>query len=186
MFVPMKYRFSLLYSSYSALGSDVVKKDNGSDGRSSKQKQIVFARLMQDFETKLISGHASFSRSITNDLHYYYDYDVRLRVLEWSGFVGSLGAAADAVYGAVLPEHRFGLPHRASSDLYVMAEQRFQAYRSENRLALKCGLRHLGSTKYSDKTSYRQEQKFAELSLTTRLESIDVGLSFVYGDKRLY
>lgn len=186
VFIPVKFRFSLFYSTYLASGSERIVKAKKDEKRADKSRQIVFAGLTEDIKSKYVSLHLTFNRSLTSELHYFYDYDLRFRLGEMAGLVGSVGAAKNAVYGAILPEHRFGLPNRATTDFYGLVESGFRAFDTDNKVALKGGLRGMASEKEPSKPGYFRLQSFAELGVKTRMDHVDVGLSFIYGNKRLY
>ena len=185
--VPLKYKFSLLYSTYSATGAQsIVRKKEEDKSKKRNNKNIVFVGVRQDLKSKFFSGYINFNRSLTSDLHYFYDYDFRFRLAELGGIVGSLGLSEGVVYGAILPEHRFGLPNRSTIDLYLLAEKDFRAFESDNKLTLKGGLRNLSSDRNTTKEGYSRDQVFAEIGVKSRLDNVDVGLSFIYGSQRLY
>lgn len=187
--IPVKYKFSLLYSTYTATGAQSIirKKDEEEDKNQKRNdKHIVFAGIRQDFKASFLSGYLNFNRSLTSELHYFYDYDLRFRLAELGGIVGSLGFSEDMVYGAILPEHRFGLPNRSLFDIYLLAEKDFRAFESDNKVTFKGGARHLASDRNASRGGYSRDQGFAEIGIKSRLDNVDVGLSFIYGSQRLY
>jgi hypothetical protein len=187
--VPLKYKFSLLYSTYSATGAQsIIRKKDEEEDKNQKRKDvhIVFAGIRQDFKARFLSFYLNFNRSLTSELHYFYNYDIRLRLSELGGIVGSLGFSEDMVYGAILPEHRFGLPNRSLFDIYLLAEKDFRAFESDNKVTFKGGARHLASDRNASRGGYSRDQGFAEIGIKSRLDNVDVGLSFIYGSQRLY
>jgi hypothetical protein len=187
--IPVKYKFSLLYSTYTATGAQSIirKKDEEEDKNQKRNdKHIVFAGIRQDFKASFLSGYLNFNRSLTSELHYFYDYDLRFRLAELGGVVGSLGFSDNTVYGAILPEHRFGLPNRSLFDIYLLAEKDFRAFESDNKVTFTGGVRNLSSDRNASRGGYSRDQGFAEIGIKSRLDNVDVGLSFIYGSQRLY
>lgn len=178
----MKLSLSLAYSTYTALGSESITTETAS----SNQKQILFAGFSEDFDTRWLTGHFSAYRSLTSQVHYYGDLDLKFLFTEFAGIKSSLGFSQEQVYGAVLPQHRFGLPNRAQSAFYYLGENNFRALDADNKISFKVGFSNLDSSGPIQKSSYSRGQSFAELGLKTRTDKYDVGLSFIYGNQRLY
>jgi hypothetical protein len=183
MFMPTKIGLSLLYSTFSSLGQETLLRESEGKG---VNRQIVFVGASEDFSTRGLSGHLKFYRSLTSDLHYFGDVDLRFKFSEFAGIKSSIGFAQDLVYGAILPEHRFGLPNREQVQIYYLGESDFQAFEADHKITLKAGYGDLYAEGNSPKNRYSRFQSFAEVGLKTRADNIDVGLSFIYGNQRLY
>lgn len=180
--IPTVTRFSLLYADYSATASEVYYTDKT---KNSKAKSLVFAGFAQDMQTQQISGKLRFYRSLTTDMHYFGDFDLMFRLGEYAEMNHGLGFAETVIKGAVLPEHRFGLPDRQEFQLYYRADYNLAAFGAKNKAWLKVGVASYQA--HNDlENSYSREQGFGELGLKTQTEDFDLGLSFIYGDRRLY
>jgi hypothetical protein len=186
-FMPVKTKLSLLYSTYNATGAQSIIVDNaeGKNGKVKNSKNsITFAGLSQDAKTRSLSTKLKAYRSLTQEMHYFYYLDARFGAYDFFGTKNSIGFSGDHVYGAVLPEHRMGLPNRDLFSVYLASEDSFMSLGAQNNLTLKVGLSQLsGGSEY---TSYRRTQSFAEVGIKSRIDNVDVGLSFIYGNQRLY
>lgn len=186
-YLPVKFGFFLKYATYNATGAEVVRKESKDDPSSkSKSKSIIFAGISEEFDTARVWGDVRFYRALSSEMHYFYSYDFGLRLTEFAGFDHSVGIASDAVYGAILPEHRFGLPNRDLTQIFYQGDSRFSLLGSENSLRIRAGMMSLSSTTSMKDEEFRRTAEFAEVGIKTRADNLDIGLSFIYGNQRLY
>ena len=177
-------QLSIFYTTYAATGSEIFSETSDKTHNSPK-KSMAFAGFSQTYASKILDGHLRFYRSLTDDMHYFADFDARFQIGEWLDITHSLGVDAFYVRGAVLPEHRLGLPDRQEGRVYYRADRSFHAFGAENKLWLK-----LGSASYTADNQldnrYNRDGLFAQLGVKRQTGDFDLGLSLLYGDRRLY
>lgn len=180
--LPSTSTISLLHSSISATRSDINSSDEAKRG---SESGFVFAGIKSDHELKKVTMHISFYRALTSEMHYFGDYRGVVHFAEFAGINHGLGADAMVVRGAILPEHRFGLPDRQDLEVFYRGNHNFAAFGADNSAWLKVGSAlYLADNKLEN--PYGRGQFFGELGLKTKTEDFDLGLSFLYGDRRLF
>ncbi|TWW08457.1 hypothetical protein E3A20_24150 [Planctomyces bekefii] len=181
--IPTATRLSLLYSTYEASGAEIYGTED--DARRSKSKSIVFAGISQDIHNKFFTGSLDYYRSLTRELRYFGQFDFLFTVSETASIKHGLGIAENIVRGAILAEHRFGLPDRTEMQFYYRAEMPLSLLGPKGLVSAKVGAGSYDANNDLE-NPYRRENTFGELGLKTEVEGVDIGLAFLYGNRRLY
>ena len=174
---------SSLVSRYDYLGTDTVSDDPNTP--EAKNHYTGFVGLSGVSSNRIFDQDFAVYRSVTKDLHAFGHFRLLWRVGEAGGFKHGLGAAYSAVVGAVLAEHRFGLPDRNESDLYYDLKKQVVLWGGDHEFDAKIGYASYSSLANSDRPYYRNTA-YGELGWKLHTSDIDVGLALIYGGKRLY
>ena len=177
-------QLSIFYTTYAATGSEIFSETSDKT-HNSPEKSLAFAGFSQNYASQAIEGHLRFYRALTDHMHYFADFDFRFQLGEWGGIAHRFGVDSSYVRGAVLPEHRLGLPDHHQSRVYYQADRSVQAFGAENKLWLKLGSATYDADNQLDNPYFR-EDLFAQLGVKRRTDNFDLGLSLLYGDRRLY
>jgi len=179
--LPSVTRLSLLYSNYSVEGGEFY----ASKARGKNYRSIAFAGLAEDIQTRWVKGKIELYRSLTPELHYFLNMDLAAPLLTYASVTHSLGISGGSIRGAVLPEHRFGLPDRTVIQYFYQGEEGFSLTGYDLKVGLKVGLATYKAINNLD-TPYSQDQAFAELGLKTKTDDFETTFAFLYGNRRLY
>ena len=177
-------QLSLFYTTVAATGSEIVYASNDKT-HTNHEKSMAFAGFSQNYASKALDGHLRFYRSLTDEMHYFADFDARFQISEWLDITHSLGVDTFYVRGAILPEHRLGLPDHHESRVYYRADRSFHALGAENKLWCKLGMATYDADNQLD-NPYSRESFFAQVGVKRQTDNFDLGLSLLYGDRRLY
>ncbi|MDQ3232414.1 MAG: hypothetical protein M3Q07_11380 [Pseudobdellovibrionaceae bacterium] len=181
--VPALTQFSLLYATYHVKSDEIYAKSDAESNQ--KPKPIMFGGITYDKQTLWGREKLRFYRSFTEELHYFGDLDFNRSVGQWWEINHTLGLAGTIVRGAVLPEHRFGLPDRLELQVYYQTQKKFALSGTPSMLGLKLGWASYEAENNLDHP-YLREHAFGEISFNAQRDSFNVGLAFLYGSQRLY
>lgn len=178
---PSLTRLSFFYATYSAKPWD----EYTSRVSSRSSRSIAFLGFKQDISSRWVKGTASLYRSLTPELHSFGEVDLALPFGRWFDVQHALGMGAEYIRGAILAEHRYGLPDRNVTRGYYEAERPFVVWDKDHVLSLKIGAGSYQAVNGLEKP-YSKDNGFAELSLRSQGESFDTSFAFLYGNRRLY
>ena len=176
-------QISYLQSQYYFLGTDFVSNDPQTPR--AKSQDMGFIGLSGVGSSRQFDQDFAVYRSTTKDLHAFGHINLLFRFGEAWGFKHALGLHDDLVIGAVLPEHRFGLPDRNATEVYYDLKKPMLLWGGEHEFDAKIGLASYSSRADSD-VSYVRNSGYGELGWKLHTRDIDVGLAFLYGGSRLY
>lgn len=178
---PSLTRLSVLYANYSAKGTDFYSgKFSNRNSRS-----IAFAGIHQDIRSRWVKGRANIYRSLTPELHVFGDADIAVSLGTFLTLSHSFGISGEYLRGAILPEHRFGLPDRNVVQYYYRTEKNLGSGPRDQLVSLKLGAATYQAVNQLDRP-YFEDQGFAELAWTSVGSNFDTSFALIYGNRRLY
>jgi hypothetical protein len=177
-----KLRASLVYINDVASSSEYKLKDKAD---STSAKPMYFATFSGEQKFQKMNLSFEVQRSLTSDIHLYFQETLEFHLFQPAGFKTSAGIDLSYLRGSVLPEHRFGLSDSRELQFYGKVAKDFRLLNSDSNAFLKVGSNSYSSTSLA-KNSYFQNSAVGELGVSTKTEQFDVGLAFIYGNRRLF
>lgn len=176
-------QLSILNANYVATGTETIVPKGQGSGRGARN--ITFAGLSGAGSSSWMDADFRLYRSITQDLHFFGNVDVLFKLGDYLGLDHGLGVSQEVVRGAVLPEHRLGLPDRNVAKGFWRVGRDFTAFGAKQSLTVDAGFGIYSATNYTE-NSYSVGNFYGQLAYVTHADLFDVSLAFAYGSQRLY
>ena len=126
-----------------------------------------------------------FYRSLSTETHLFADESFQFRFHPVGGITPGVGFDTLYVRGAVLPEHRLGLPDRMEDHLFASARRNFRLVGTEAAVTGKLGM--AGYTSLAPSQVYFSRRSgFAELDLHTHSDTFEVSMGLMYSPTRRF